>query len=75
MPFSEPLYSADHIEEVRRVGRIATLLNELRSEYEQRRRSETLAQMLARIDELCEMRDGLTEAIEAAKEHEHERQG
>jgi hypothetical protein len=71
MPFSEPLYSADHIEEVRKIGRIATLLNELRAEYEARRRIETLDQMLERINELCQLRAALGEALEADR-HEHE---
>jgi hypothetical protein len=70
MPFSEPLYSADHIEEVRRIGRIATLVNELRAEYEARRRPETLEQLLERISDLCQLREALNEALEADR-HEH----
>lgn len=68
MPFSEPQYSSDHIEEVRRIGRIAILINELRAEYEARRRNETLEQMLARIDDLCQLRNGLSEALEADRQ-------
>jgi hypothetical protein len=72
MPFSEPLYSADHIEEVRKIGRIATLVNELRAEYEVRRRPETLAQMVERISDLCQLRDSLSEALEADRREQNE---
>ncbi len=74
MPFSEPLYSADHIEEVRKIGRIATLLNELRAEYEARRRGETLDQMLERINDLCQLRTSLSETLEQDR-REHEQNG
>ncbi|PZR97764.1 MAG: hypothetical protein DLM69_09385 [Candidatus Chloroheliales bacterium] len=75
MPFSEPLYSADHIEEVRKIGRIATLLNELRAEYEARRRIETLDQMLERINELCQIRAALGEVLEANRHEPEENAG
>ena len=55
MPFTEPIKSDDPMETVKKIARIATLLLQLRTEYEQRSRLDTLVQIRERATELYEL--------------------
>lgn len=52
MPFTEPYKPQDQIELVRKVGRLAQIILDIRTEYERRPRPDLLAQMLNRIAEM-----------------------
>ena len=52
MPFTDPYKPQDQIEQVRKVGRLAQIILDMRAEYERRPRLETLAQIVARIAEM-----------------------
>ncbi len=54
--FSAPTREDDPIHVVRTIGRIAQMLLELRDEYERRPRSDTLAQIDQRLNDLAEQR-------------------
>ena len=49
----------DPVQTVRTIGRIAQMLVELRDEYVQRPRKDTLQQIQQRIDDLATLRDEL----------------
>ncbi len=69
MPFTDPFRPQDQIEQVRKIGRLAQVLLEMRSEYEQKPRRAILDQIVARIDELsvlgAEVRHALEESVPA----------
>jgi hypothetical protein len=52
MPFTEPYKPQDQIELVRKVGRLAHIILDIRTEYERRPRADLLAQLLNRIGEM-----------------------
>jgi hypothetical protein len=52
VPFTDPYKPQDQIEQVRKVGRLAQIILDMRAEYERRPRMETLAQIVARIAEM-----------------------
>ena len=52
MPFTDPYKPQDQIEQVRKVGRLAQIILDMRAEYERRPRPETLAQIVGRIAEM-----------------------
>jgi hypothetical protein len=56
MPFTEPYKPQDQIELVRKVGRLAHIILDIRAEYERRPRPDLLAQMLNRIAEMESLR-------------------
>ncbi len=55
MPFTEPVKSDDPIETVRMIARLATLLLDLRTEYERRPRPQLLQQVKERAAELNDL--------------------
>jgi hypothetical protein len=55
MPFTEPIKYDDPVETVKKIARLATLLLQLRTEYEQRSRPDTLIQIRERAAELYEL--------------------
>lgn len=59
MPFTEPKRTDDNTDKVRRIARLATLLLELRTEYERRPRNDLLVQIKERAAELNELADSL----------------
>ncbi len=52
MPFTDPYKPQDQIEQVRKVGRLAQIILDMRAEYERRPRAEILGQIVARIAEM-----------------------
>lgn len=56
MPFTEPFRPQDQIDNIRKVGRLAQIILDLRVEYERRPRRDLLDQIVARIGELDELR-------------------
>ena len=52
MPFTEPYKPQDQIDQVRKVGRLAQIILDIRTEYEHRPRPDLLAQILARVAEM-----------------------
>lgn len=67
MPFTDPFRPQDQIDQVRKVGRLAQLLLEMRSEYERKPRRVLLDQIIARIDELAALRAEMGKALEAGE--------
>ena len=65
MPFTDPYKPQDQIEQVRKVGRLAQIILDMRAEYERRPRPETLAQILARIAEMDALRAEITAHLAA----------
>ena len=59
MPFTEPKRTDDPTDKVRKIARLATLLLELRTEYERRPRTDLLVQIKERAAELNELADSL----------------
>jgi len=66
VPFTEPFRAHDQIEQVRKIGRLAQVLLEMRTEYEQKPRREILDQILARIAELEGLAADIRIALESA---------
>jgi hypothetical protein len=66
VPFSEPFRPQDQIEQVRKIGRLAQVLLEMRTEYEHKPRREILDQILARIADLEGMAAEIRTALEAS---------
>ncbi len=54
--YSAPTREDDPVHVVRTIGRIAQMLLELRDEYERRPRSDTLAQIDQRLNDLADQR-------------------
>jgi hypothetical protein len=67
VPFTDPFRPQDQIDQVRKVGRLAQLLLEMRSEYERKPRRALLDQIIARIDELSALREEMGKALEASE--------
>ena len=67
MPFTDPFRPQDQIDQVRKVGRLAQVLLEMRSEYERKPRRALLDQIIARIDELAALRAEMGTALEASE--------
>jgi hypothetical protein len=59
MPFTEPKRTDDSTDKVRKIARLATLLLELRTEYERRPRTDLLVQIKERAAELNELAESL----------------
>lgn len=57
----------DPVHTIRTISRIAQMLIELRDEYVDRPRPETLAQFQQRLDDLMVLRDELTAKAEKAR--------
>jgi len=56
LPFTEPYKPQDQIELVRKVGRLAQIILDIRTEYERRPRPDLLTQLLSRITEMESVR-------------------
>jgi predicted component of type VI protein secretion system len=57
--FSTPSRSDSPAQIVRTIGRLAQILIELRDEYAERPRDDTMTQIEQRLDELMELRESL----------------
>lgn len=68
--FTSPSWEESPAQTVRTIGRLAQMLVELRDEYVERPREDTMAQIEQRLDELVRLRDEL----HAKLEHEREQQ-
>jgi hypothetical protein len=60
----------DPVHTIRTVSRLAQMLIELRDEYVERPRPDTLAQFQQRLDDMCALRDELATRIAAASHEE-----
>ena len=60
----------DPVHTIRTVSRLAQMLIELRDEYIERPRPDTLAQFQQRLDDMCALRDELAAKIAAASPDE-----
>ncbi len=63
MPFIDPFRPQDHIDEVRKIGRLAQVLLDLRNEYEHKPRRILLEQLVERINEITALQAELTKAL------------
>ncbi len=61
--FSVSSRDSDPVQTVRTIGRVAQMLVELRDEYVERPREDTLRQIEQRIDDLTRLREELHEHI------------
>ncbi len=59
MPYSEPVKPGDTMDTVRKIGRLAQLVLELKTEYERRPRHDTLNQIKSRAAELFSLAEEL----------------
>lgn len=66
--FTAQLRDNDPVQTVRTIARIAQMLVELRDEYVERPREDTLQQIQQRLDDLVGLRDQLHAHIESADE-------
>ena len=66
--YSVPSREDDPVHTVRTIGRLSQMLIELRDEYVARPRTETLAQIEQRLDDLMIQRETLRNRVE----HSHE---
>jgi hypothetical protein len=64
MPFTEPKRTDDSTDRVRKIARLATLLLELRTEYERKPRADVLIQIKERAAELNEQASHLPGEID-----------
>lgn len=62
--YTVPSREDDPVHTVRTIGRIAQIIIELRDEYVERPRDETLTQIEQRLDDLVAQRDLLRQRIE-----------
>jgi hypothetical protein len=65
--FSTPSRSDSPAQIVRTIGRLAQILIELRDEYAERPRDDTMSQIEQRLDELMGLREALHNSL--AQEH------
>jgi hypothetical protein len=70
--FSSPSRDDSPAQTVRTIGRLAHILIELRDEYAERPREDTMAQIVQRLDELITLRDELATKLEAQREPDHD---
>jgi prefoldin subunit 5 len=68
--FSSPTRDDNPVQTVRTIGRLAQMLIELRDEYTERPREDTLEQIEKRLDELMELREDLRQKLAHARENE-----
>ena len=61
--FSTPSRSDSPAQIVRTIGRLAQILIELRDEYAERPREDTMAQIEQRLDELMDLRESLHNSL------------
>lgn len=61
--YSAPTRENDAVQTVRTIGRVAQMLIELRDEYTERRREDTLQQIEQRLDDLVQLRAELRQKI------------
>ena len=71
--FSSPSRDDSPAQMVRTIGRLAHILVELRDEYVERPREDTMAQIVQRLDELVALRDELAGKLELERESESPR--
>jgi hypothetical protein len=69
--FSSPSRDDSPAQTVRTVGRLSQILIELRDEYAERPREDTMDQIIQRLDELVALRDELRAKVEHARHVEH----
>lgn len=67
--FSVPSRENDPVQTVRTIARIAQMLVELRDEYVQRPRGDTLRQIEQRIDDLIRLREELHHHISESEDN------
>lgn len=72
MPFTDPYKPQDQIEQVRKVGRLAQIILDMRAEYERRPRPEILGQIVARIAEMEVLRADIVAHMAAPVAASHE---
>jgi len=66
--FSSPSRDESPAQTVRTIGRLAQILIELRDEYAERPRDDTMSQIEQRLDELVLLRDELKSKLEHARD-------
>ena len=62
--FGSPTRDDTPAQTVRTIGRLAQMLLELRDEYTERPREDTMSQIEKRLDELIELREELRQKLE-----------
>ena len=67
--FSVTSRENDPVQTVRTIGRVAQMLVELRDEYVQRPRSDTLQQIEQRVDDLIRLREELHHHISDSEDN------
>lgn len=65
--FGSPSRDDTPAQTVRTIGRLAQILLELRDEYAERPRDDTMDQIEQRLDELIELREELRQQLEHAR--------
>lgn len=68
--FSSPTRDNTPVQTVRTIGRLAQMLIELRDEYTERPREDTMEQIEKRLDELIELREELRQKLAHLRESE-----
>jgi hypothetical protein len=63
VPFTDPFRPQDQIDQVRKIGRLAQLLLDMRTEYEHKPHRALLEQIAQRIDEMTALRAELSKAL------------
>jgi len=74
MPFTEPIKATDPVETVKKIARLATLLLELRDDYNRRQRDSILEQIQQRAAELHRLAQELPVSAPAPVEKSVEKQ-
>jgi prefoldin subunit 5 len=65
--FGSPTRDDTPAQTVRTIGRLAQMLIELRDEYAERPREDTMEQIEKRLDELIELREELRQRLEQSR--------
>lgn len=68
--FGSPTRDDNPVQTVRTIGRLAQMLIELRDEYTERPREDTMEQIEKRLDELIGLREELRQKLAHARENE-----
>ncbi len=66
--YSMPSREDDPVHTVRTIARVAQMLIELRDEYVERQRDDTLQQIEQRMEDMAGLRDELRSKLERARE-------
>ncbi len=66
--YSIPSREGDPVHTVRTIARVAQMLIELRDEYVERQRDDTLQQIEQRMEDMAGLRDELRSKLERARE-------